>query len=199
MAQRGNRSAEFERRSALYAHFDVQLCARTRFFAAAALINAVFARLFDVWPAIHRPRSFSFLNDVGAALEIDNLSYAREISRGMSGPLDRILVCAEQRRLQRFVRAQQIRCPQQWESIRSELNVLLNHRYGASYFSRWYEAGGTLAGALREIRGTARVELDFANLSHRILIGLKLIEHVRVSASAYGACGSYPTDAAPPP
>jgi hypothetical protein len=210
---RGRRSGEFERRSSLYARFDVQLRCRTRFFAAAALINTVFARLFGMWPGFHSPRTFEFLRDAGAALEIDNLRYARQISRGRGGALDRTLVCAEQGRLQQLVRTKEMRQPQEWQSIRRELNGLLNHAHAAP-FLWWCEASCGLSEVLREIRGPSRLELDFADEWHRILIGLKLIEHVRaqpdlraprdvmdraMSVSAYGAFGRYLTDAALPP
>ena len=175
------RSAEFERRSVLYARFDAQLGDHTRFFAAAALINAVFAKLF-VWPGTRSARSFYFLNEVGAALEIDNLAYARKIHRRQQDEaLDHALVCAEQGRLQGYVSAQQARRPQQWETIRSELNGLLNDRFAASLFSRWCESSRRLSQVLREVRGPSRLQLDFANESHRILIGLKLIENVRAT------------------
>jgi hypothetical protein len=170
---------EFERRSALYSRLDWQLCEHTRFFAAAALINTALAMLFDLWSAIRPARSFHFLNEVGAALETDNLRYAREINRHTRGDtLDYALVCAEQARLQRFVRAHQAQYPRQWESIRAELNGLLNDRYASAFFSPWVKVSGRLYRALHEVREGVGT-LDFATESHRILIGLRLIEHIR--------------------
>jgi hypothetical protein len=187
-AEHPSRSADFKRRSALYTRLDARLGNQTRFFAAAALINAAFAQLFQVWPAFSPARSLDFLNEAGAALEGYNRASAREIDRReinrvMAGPLDHALVHAEQRRLQRHVRAQQARCPRQWASIRGELNGLLNDRYAASFFSRWCEAGRGLSQVLREIRGASHRELDFADESHRVLIGLKLIGHVRAKGA----------------
>jgi hypothetical protein len=177
---RGHRSAEFERRSALYTRLDGQLCSHTRFFAAAALVNTALARRFEVLPALRSPHSLYFLNEVGAALEADNLAYAREISRRTPGSiLDRALVCAEQARLQWYVYAHQAQRPKQWESIRSEINRLLNERDAASYFSRWCKGSGRVTRVLREVRGHLGMELDFATESHRIRIGLGLIEHIR--------------------
>jgi hypothetical protein len=145
-----------------------------------------------MWPGFHSPGTFEFLRDAGAALEIDNLRYARQISRGRGGALDRSLVCAEQGRLQRLVRTKEMQQPQEWQSIRRELNGWLNHARAAPFLWRWCEASVGLSEVLREIRGPSRLELDFANEWHRILIGLKLIEHVRaMSASAYGASGRY--------
>jgi hypothetical protein len=171
---------DFERRSALYSRLDWQLCDHTRFFAAAALINTVFAMLFDVWSAIRPARSFHFLTEVGAALETDNLRFAREIARHAPGDsLDYALVCAEQARLQRYVRAHQAQHPRQWEAIRTELNGLLNDRYVTAFFSRWGKGSGRLYRALHEVRESLGTRLDFATESHRIRIGLRLIEHIR--------------------
>jgi hypothetical protein len=173
--------AEFARRAALYTRCDEQLSDHTRFFAAAATINAVLARHFDVLPAIRARRSFTFLSEVGAALELDNLLYARQISlRPPAGNFDAALVGAEQGRLQEYVRAHQAERPQKWQAIRSELNALLNGRYAASLLSRWCNASGRLFRVLRKVREQVQKELDFAEESHRIRIGLELIEHIRL-------------------
>ncbi|MDP9011523.1 MAG: hypothetical protein M3O41_02480 [Pseudomonadota bacterium] len=176
------RSAEFERRSALYARLDAQLRDRTRFFAAAALINTAFARLFGLLSVVHAPCSFNFLNEVGAALEVDNIDYARSIANRTPGPaLDHALVCAEQSQLQHHVRAHQARRPHQWEFIRHQLNGLLNQRYAAS-FTRWCHASEKIVRVLREVRGHVGRELEFGTEAHRVRIGLTLIEHIRNEA-----------------
>jgi hypothetical protein len=201
------RQAGFARRAALYARFDEQLREQTRFFAAAALINGVFAQLCEVWPTFHSARSLRFLEEAGAGLEDCNRGLARAIvARGMAGRLDHALVHAEQRCLQRHVQAQEARSPRDWEAIRRELNGLLNHRHPATVFSRWFIASRGLSQVLREIRESSRSQLDFGNQSHRVLIGMKLIEHVRAkpyasvrarpSASAYAVSGGSLTDAA---
>jgi hypothetical protein len=173
-------SAGFARRAALYTRYDERLGAYTRFFGAAAAINAVLARLFTVFPAIRSASSLDFLDEVGATLETDNLTFAREITRRAPGrALDRALVCAEQAQLQCYIHAQQVRGPQRWESTRSELNGLLNDQYAASLFCRWCERSGRLSRVLRDVRGCLGMELDFAEESHRICIGLKLIEYIR--------------------
>ena len=174
-----HRSSEFARRFVLYTRLDGQFSDRTRFFAAAAQINAVLAALLEFLPGIRGSRSFRFLNEVGAALEVDNLAYARQICRRTPvRTLDHDLVCAEQWRLQRYVLLQQTRCPQQWEFIRSEINALLNDRYAAICLSRWCQ-GEELSRVLREVREHLGRELDFSTASHRIRIGLRLVEHIR--------------------
>jgi hypothetical protein len=177
---RAHGTAEFERRSALYARYDAQLREHTRFFGAAAVVNSVLARLFAALPSIRTARCLGFLSEVGAALETDNLMYAREISRIKSGnALDHALVCAEQARLQGYVCAHQAQRPRQWESTRSELNGLLNDQFAASIFARWCEGNRGFARVLMEVRRHLGTKLDFATESHRIRIGMKLIEYVR--------------------
>jgi hypothetical protein len=174
-----SQSAEFARRAALYTRCDARLCDYTRFYAAAAMINVVFAKRFAVMPVVRSARSFNFLSEVGSALENDNLLYARQISLRPPGrAFDYALVRAEQDRVQEYVRSHQEQWPQKWEGIRSELNGLLN-RYAVSFLSRWCDGAGRLFRVLREVREQISMELDFADESHRIRIGLGLIEHIR--------------------
>jgi hypothetical protein len=172
--------SEFESRSALYSRLDEQFCDRTRFFAAAALINSIFARLLEFFPAVRRSRSFTFITEVGAALEIANLQYAGEINKQSPSrqTLDHALVCAEQRLLQFYVQAHQAQRPHHWESIRRELNALLNDRYAASLLSPSF-GNRCFARVLQEVRAHMGTALDFATESHRIRIGVRLIEHIR--------------------
>jgi hypothetical protein len=173
-------SAEFARRSALYTRCDARLCAHTRFFAAAATVNAALAKHFNILPAVRAPRSFNFLSDVGAALEVDNLVYARQIgNRALSATLDYALVRAEQKRLQEYIYAHQRRAPHEWEAIHRELNGLLNDRYATPFLARWCEGADRLFRVLREVRRHVRAKLDFADESHRIHIGLHLIDLIR--------------------
>jgi hypothetical protein len=177
---REHRPTDFGRRAALYTRLDGQLCVHTRFFAAAALVNGVFALLFEGLPFFRFPRTFEFLNEVGAELETQNLAYAREIRRGMrSGALDQTLVCAEQARLQKYVQQHEARRPRQWEEIRRELNGILNERYASPIFSLWGNASARLCRVLHEVRGDLGTTLDFGTETHRVRIGLGLIEKVR--------------------
>jgi hypothetical protein len=93
---------EFARRSMLYGSLDRLLRSNTRFFAAAALLNEVFADLFHRAPIGLSRGSYTFLCELGASLEPMNVGYARGIrDRCYSGPwLDRSLVRLEQRQVQ---------------------------------------------------------------------------------------------------
>jgi hypothetical protein len=178
---RGHRSVDFERRSALYTRLDAQLYDRTRFFAAAALINVVLRQHFAVIPAVHSRASFAFLKEVGTALENANLQYARECGPCIPSrrTVDHALVRAEQRLFQCYVEAYRVHRPRQWEAIRSELNELLNYRRAALLFARWGKGVRCVSLVLREVRRDLGTTLDIATESHRIRIGMKLIELIR--------------------
>lgn len=177
---RDNRSADFERRSACYAFLDGQLREHTRFFAAAALVNDVLARFFRVSSPRKTLHSFRFLTEAGAALERSNLIFAAQIHRSLrlSG-VDRVLVCAEQRQLQRCLRAHHLENPREWAAARGELNRLLNDWYLSSFVCQWCVASNNVGRALRIVRGRIGTDLDFAAESHRVHIGLALIDIVR--------------------
>jgi hypothetical protein len=161
----------------LYANYDAQLSAYTRFFAAAAAVNALLAKLYLV---IRSPCSFAFLTEVGAVLETHNRALVRAISGSACGrDLDEALVCAEQEHLQAFVTSQQARRPQQWAAARSEINGFLNERCAVLFFCRCWARSGSFSQVLRAVRDHLGGDIDFAMESHRISVGLKLIECIR--------------------
>jgi hypothetical protein len=177
---RVHRSTDFQRRAALYSRLDGKLCDHTRFFAAAALVNRILAVLFEALPFFRFPRSFEFLSLVGAELETQNLAYAREIWQGMRcSALDQTLVCAEQARLQRYVNRNEARRPRQWEEIRRELNGMLNERYASRLFCGWGYAGARVYRVLYEVRRHVGTTLYFGMETHRVRIGLGLIDQIR--------------------
>jgi hypothetical protein len=196
LRMRGDPSAEFERRSASYAGLDAQFRDRTRFFAAAALINTVLARLFGVLlPTASARHSLYFLEEVGASLETENIAYAREmVNRESGGALDHALVCAEQGKLQNHVWVHRVQRPRQWEVIRTQLNGLLNDRLVVSV-SRWCHASDKVAQALWQARDQIGRTLDFETEAHRVRIGVTLIGHIRrgETLAHHGPhCGSTP-------
>jgi hypothetical protein len=177
------RLPEFERRAALYASLDGEICDRTRFFAAASLINSVFSRLFLFLSARHAARCLIFLSEAGAALEIANQAFIREINRqDPATSLDHVLVCAEQDRLQQCVQAWQAMHPHEWQVVRLELNRLLNDRCAVAIFSHLGKGNGKVCGVLGEVRRQLGAKIDFAVRNHRVCIGARLIEHIRRDA-----------------
>ena len=177
--------SDFARRSARYSALDALWGSHTRFFGAAAVVNAALAQLFNVFPPIRASDSFRFLDEAGAALEAENLNFARDIPRSVpAGLLDRDLVFAEQTRLQRCVLVRQAQDPRRWGRTREALNALLNERYPSSLISRCNVADNPLPRVLREVRAQLGSDLDFEVPAHRIRIGLQLIEHLRGDACA---------------
>jgi hypothetical protein len=171
---------EFERRSALYARLDEELFNWTRFFGAAALTNAVLAQFFRLTPRVV-PRSCEFLRQLGSVLEAANLQYAAAIKRQApaSAALDCRLVRSEQRLVQCWLVEQQARADSRWDSIRGEINGVLNECHFTSVFSRCFARSRYYYGVLRRIRRETGVPFDFASESHRVRIGLGLVERIR--------------------
>jgi hypothetical protein len=171
----------FNRRSALYLDLDSELRSRTRFFAAAALTNSVLADLYALIPHLLPRHSYHFLNELGALLEAMNVHYAREIKAGTAScrSLDYYLVSSEQRLAQTYVDAHQGLPQGNWERVRRELNALLNKHPLASFVSRWSVRGRHFYSVLKDVRRDIGVALDFADESHRVRIGLALIQHIQ--------------------
>ncbi len=185
-----NRALPFERRCALYIELDETLSSHTRFFAAAALTNALLSRLFSLLP-IRTPRSYHFLNELGAMLEAANVSYAAKISRGLArgAVLDDVLVREEQSLVRVHVEAHRARGANHWHQIRRYLNGLLNRLGCASVLSRWLICHRHYCAVLTMIRNDMGIPLDFADESHRVRIGLGLIHHIRQQSLGAGSMG----------
>jgi hypothetical protein len=175
------RSQVFEQRRRIYSQLDAQLYSRTRFFAAAALTNAVLAQLFRFLPRRSLSSVYRLLNEGGAVLEAANVQFAHDLPRrsGSDRELDRFLVCSEQRRLQTFLDARVDNADCHWLSIRGELNRLLNGQHCASPGSRWLAQSREYGGILHNVRTRLGMPLDFAAESHRVHIGCGLIGHIR--------------------
>ncbi len=152
--------------------------AATRFFAAAALVNEVFAKLFRRVPMGVSQRSIAFLSELASSLEPVNLHYARRIrDGGLSGPwLDRALVRLEQQHVQRWGQRWAARSAVGWPGVRRELNGLLNAYHPVALFAPCLPCGRQLLSVLTAVRQDLGVDLDFADGSHRIRVGYALVE-----------------------
>jgi hypothetical protein len=172
---------EFARRSMLYGSLDRLLRPNTRFFAAAALVNEVFANLLRRVPIGLSRRTYTFLCELGASLEPMNVGYARGIyDRCYSGPwLDRSLVRLEQQQVQMCCHQWARRSGSAWPRVRRELNALLNACHPVVLFASYSPCSRQLAGVVAGVRQDLGVALDFANGSHRIQIGCALIQQLR--------------------
>jgi hypothetical protein len=176
-----DRSRPFQQRHVVYLRLDEQLGSRTRFFAAAALTNAVFARLFQLVPGHSLSHVYHFLADAGTILEAANLQFARELPQrsGNGVALDQYLVCSEQRRLQTLLNTSMAHADSHWRSTRRDLNHLLNEQPLLALGASCSASSRHYYWALQKVREHLGAPLDFANETHRINIGLGIIRHIR--------------------
>ena len=175
------RGHEFARRHVLYRQLDHRLRAATRFFAAAALVNEVFAQLFRRLPIGVSQRTFAFLSELGSSLEPVNLHYARRIRDGGLGGawLDPTLIRLEQQYVQRLGQRWAGRSTAGWRGVRGELNALLNGHHPVALFAPCLPCGRQVLGVLTAVRQDLGVDLDFADGLHRIRIGCALVQHLQ--------------------
>jgi hypothetical protein len=174
------RSQVFAQRHRIYSQLDAKLAARTRFFGAAALTNAVLAELFRFLPGYALNDAYHLLSEAGTLLETANVQFAHdlEVRAGRERELDRSLVCREQGLLQSFLNARMAgTC--QWWSIRAQLNRLLNEQHYATLGSGLLSQCRQYGAVLRSVRTRLAVPLDFALESHRVDIGVGIIRYIR--------------------
>lgn len=179
---------EFSRRHEIYHALDRDFSGRTRFFAAAAITNQIFATLFRAAPNLVTGETGNFLSNLGAQLEVANMRFAEEIRRTTGGgsSLDRYLVFSEQRLVQDYVGVATSR-PAAWARIGSELNRLLNGTHPASLAAALVSRTRHYRSVLTEARRQMGVDLDFADEEHRVTIGCALIRHVRHDTTGIAA------------
>jgi hypothetical protein len=164
----------------MYWALDRHFGGRTRFFAAAAMTNQMFAMLFKAAPHLVSRRTGNFLSELGARLEIANVRFADEIRRhgGRGASLDRHLVSSEQNLVQAYVDAVSVRVAD-WHRIGYELNRLLNGTHLASLAASVVSRTRGYRRVLAEARRRTGGHLDFAHEAHRVSIGCALVHHVR--------------------
>ena len=92
--------------------------------------------------------------------------------------LDQALICREQRLLQKVLDTRAAGADYRWHSIRSEVNGLLNDRHCISLGYRWLAQSRRYAGILRRVRARLGMPLDFALESHRIHIGVEIVQYI---------------------
>jgi hypothetical protein len=176
------RGCPFVGRQRLYARLDAEFAADTRFFAAAALINSVLARVLFWAPRGPLRHALLFLREAGAVLESANLQFAREI-RGSPGvpALDLYLVTREQKLMQTLLEAE-VRRGIQGTALIREVNGLLNGDSMAGMISRLINFSRPFTTILATIRRETALVLDFSDETHRVQVGLGIIRHIRRGA-----------------
>jgi hypothetical protein len=171
----------FERRAELYRQVDSQLRSRTRFFAAAALINTVLAQLFCYIPDRALGNAYGLLCEAGAALEAANLKWVTVLGdhTRVRSELDQILVRGEQRLLQSFLDTAQ--STHRWSTIpiSEDLNRLMNHRHWALLGAPCLGHSRRFLRILESVRASLGHCFDFTMEAHRVELGLEIVCDVR--------------------
>lgn len=174
--------AAFSARVELYAGWDLKLQSRTRFFGAAALVNAALAEL---WPGcalahITYGRGLRFLAGLGTYLQACNAQMLRRIELGhwRAADWDAALVRSEQLAVETFL--ERLESSERANVIRQvdRFLYLLARRIGSS---RYGPCTAMLSGGLQQIQLALPRELRFSLLSDRVAVGTTLIRMVRAA------------------
>jgi hypothetical protein len=178
---------DYLRRAHAYRLLDLRLCARTRFFAAAAVICEALAHL-SVSPARLSVggAAWRFLAALSTELEQVNLGIAEHIERRalLRPALDACIVRIEQLHVQRELDRLQQQCRADSERLLVDCNRLLNcaHWPGLAGLRRLRlepRSPALLRCVLKDLRRHRARTLDFARQRDREDIGLGLIARVR--------------------
>jgi hypothetical protein len=173
----------FTARADLYRQWDRQLHSKTRFFGAAALVNAALAEL---WPRCALTRlayapGLSFLASLGEHLEAFNLTVRGRIESGWAcaEDLDTALVRLEQGAAERVLTCLERSDRRMHATVTRQLDrflFCLGRRIGASSYG---PCTAVLSGGLRESEAVSARALQFASLSDRVTVGNTLVRMMR--------------------
>lgn len=173
----------FAARVELYREWDSRLHSRTRFFGAAALVNAALAEL---WPRCALVRfgygpGLSFLASLGEHLQTFNVTMLDRIESGRWCAADwdtalvRLEQAAVQRRLARLEQSDSLIHANVTHQLDRFMYYLARRIGGSSYGP----STAVLSGGLREIQFASARALRFASLSDRVTVGTTLIRILR--------------------
>jgi hypothetical protein len=176
-----NRQQAFAHRARVYHELDVQLQSRTRFFAAAALINSVLADLFRFIRVQSLQEAYGLLSDAGAVLETANVVWARELAQSarVDPEADQNFVRREQRLLQSFIESTDSANGCSRALVRADLNRLLNGRHWSLIGAPCIGQSRRFVRILTSVRSGLGSHFDFNLESHRIELGLAIVRDVR--------------------
>jgi hypothetical protein len=175
--------ATFAARVEMYREWDSNLRSRTRFFAAAALVNAALAEL---WPRCALTRlaygpGLNFLAELGAHLQTFNAALLQRVHEKpwQAADWDTVLVSLEQlaveRRLARLEQVDQ----RLHATVTRQLDRFLYCLSRQIGMAGYGPCTALLSGGLREIRIGSPRTLKFASLSDRVAVGTTLIRVMR--------------------
>jgi len=178
-AEGARRGQEFAQRAALYRQWDRALCNSTRFYAAAALINAAFAESLSTPVGyLLSARSFEFFASVSRALLSFNVTLAGSLARGQvrGFKADASIVSMEQGIVQGHLAELQRRERRTYARLVFEANRLLSMVQALTWVPALLPNTSTLATVLRQLHSARGRLVNFADCSDREAIGNALIE-----------------------
>jgi hypothetical protein len=179
------RGQEFAQRAALYRQWDRALCNSTRFYAAAALINAAFAELLAT-PARYllSAPTLEFLGSLSQALLSFNATLAGSLARGQVRGLqvDASIVSMEQGIVQRHLAELNRRERRVHTRLIFEANGLLSMVHALTSASAFLPNTILLGRVLRQLQSSRGRLVNFADCSDREAIGNALIVSARQDA-----------------
>jgi hypothetical protein len=177
--------SDFAQRAALYWQWDQALCGSTRFYAAAALINEVFAECLS-GPArvLLSAPTLEFFLTVSRTLQRFNTNWAVSVGRSEQGvregaQLDTWLVQLEQVLVERCLR--QLYCAERraYGRVIREANAWLRLAQALAGFPAPYPSFTILGSVLRQLHRGRGQSIDFAQRSDREAVGNALIVSAR--------------------
>jgi hypothetical protein len=172
----------FDQRAELYAEWDQQLCAKTRFFAAASVTNRVLGALTRMaFPLRLSLGAGELLERLGASLERRNRCFAERLStEERSGALlDTWMVQSEQQRVEGFLKEWAVIWPAHMRRVTAELDEILNWDFPCSLWNALLPSVSGYFSVLRLARHEVGAPIEFAQQAHRVRIGQVLIEAIR--------------------
>jgi hypothetical protein len=192
----------FAARVELYSEWDRKLHSRTRFFGAAALVNAALAEL---WPRCALARfgsgaGLGFLASLGEYLQAFNVAMLHRIEAGRwcATDWDAALVRLEQAAVERQLALLEQSDSRLHANVTRQLDrflYCLARRIGGSSYG---PSTSVLSGGLREIQFASARALSFASLSDRVTVGTTLIRIIRVTNRRAHRQGAPEVKEAPP-
>jgi hypothetical protein len=173
---------EFRFRIQLYAAWDRELASRTRFFGAAAVINAALIDLYTNRTArlFLSAATMDFLSMTGRRLESLNVALAARIANNeiQAEDLDDFMVLTEQRTVEWALYNVRVTDVTRFSALVTQVNRLLQAT--GRYFGTYDTCDRhRCARALRALRVELQRPLDFSRLEDRVRIGRQLIRTLR--------------------
>lgn len=181
----------FRQRATRYREMDERLACRTRFFGAAAIVNAALAEIHArQWARLCAGEAaWRLLIELGGRLEDINLQWAERLLRQQTWPragddthLDRVMVMLEQREVERLLERRRRADAGAHQSLLLRIDRVLHWgmqsaRSGSC--AAFPGAPGALRQAVQQVGARLGRAVSFASCADRERIGWSLIQQLR--------------------